>query len=687
MHIGFMFTGYPTRPSTTSTTNTTSSPQFRARRPRPSFLKAIPAALSALALGLASVPSDAAVTGSSRFLPTFLVYYGGGPTLTAADAPTLAKFDLLDIDRFRYLQIDNGTWAAIKAYNPAAQIYLYEMGAESANYQDSSNQLSLNSLGRFNVSRNHPMGSLNGNHPELFLTDAGGNRIYSSGYSDPASNRYMHLMDFGSSAYQSYWVSAVKADINDQPWRADGVFADVCVSSAGSGGYNAVSTKYPDDTAWSAAMNSFLSGVSGGLHGFGQKLWCNKGDSRTAGGSAAWKALDASADHPDVLLEEGAFAVGWGAAVQFYPEAEWRNQVDILGAITNTRLAMMSHTQLAPGQSGTDNWGKPVSFWQTFYYAMGSVLLGKNGTLNNTYWMFNPGTNFNYDSMVWFDEYDQIDLGKPMGLYTVSSTGGVNVYWREYERGYVAVNPTATDVAAFAFPQPVKPITHDNLLAQSTIAQVTSVALKGHNAAIVLKTTLSGGGSTGADTTAPSTPAGLTAVAVSTAQINLAWTASTDNVGVTGYKVYSNGTLRNALGNVLSMPDTGLAAGSTYSYTVQAVDAAGNASGQSQSVSATTFAAGGGADTTAPSTPTNLVASIVTASAVTLAWGASTDNVGVTGYRVYANDVLVATVGATTYAQSGLASNTQYRYRVAAVDAAGNVSASTASITVRTKRK
>src|SRR2546423_1832700 len=81
----------------------------------------------ALPVSLALPPSAAAaVTGSSKFIPTLLVYYGGGPMLTAADAPNLAKFDLIDIDRFRYDQVGSNTWASIKALNPNAEIYLYE---------------------------------------------------------------------------------------------------------------------------------------------------------------------------------------------------------------------------------------------------------------------------------------------------------------------------------------------------------------------------------------------------------------------------------------------------------------------------------------------------------------------------------------------------------------------------------
>ena len=68
----------------------------------------------------------------------------------------------------------------------------------------------------------------------------------------------------------------------------------------------------------------------------------------------------------------------------------------------------MSHTQLMDGQSGTDNWGRPVTFGQTLWYALASFLLAKNDALNNDYFMFRGGSG--YDAMWYFDEYDKIDL-------------------------------------------------------------------------------------------------------------------------------------------------------------------------------------------------------------------------------------------------------------------------------------
>lgn len=95
------------------------------------------------------------------------------------------------------------------------------------------------------------------------------------------------------------------------------------------------------------------------------------------------------------------------------------------------------------------------------------------------------------------------------------------------------------------------------------------------------------------DTVPPTVPGGLTAAAASSSQINLAWTASSDNVGVTGYKVFRAGTqIGTSPNNTYS--DAGLAASTIYTYRVSAYDAAGNNSAQSSAASATTQPASGG---------------------------------------------------------------------------------------------
>jgi chitodextrinase/C1A family cysteine protease len=332
--------------------------------------------------------------------------------------------------------------------------------------------------------------------------------------------------------------------------------------------------------------------------------------------------------------------------------------------------------------------------------------------------------------------------------------------------------------------------------------------------------------STTADTQAPTAPTNLASSSVTSTTATLTWTASTDNVAVTGYSVYQNGTLLGTTTST-SYSVTGLTASTAYTFYVTAKDAAGNVSSASSTITVTTsaatityctskgtnysyewidlvqlntinnvttanagygdftslsttlttgtsytvyFSAGfasssyteywyiwidydhdgtfestelinstsstlattlsktftvpttatvgstrmrvtmkynsaptacetfsygevedytviiaaGVADTQAPTAPTSLAASSVTATTATLSWTASTDNVAVTGYNVYKNSTLLGTTTSASYSVTGLTAATTYSFYVTAYDAAGNVSAASSSLSVTT---
>ena len=175
-----------------------------------------------------------------------------------------------------------------------------------------------------------------------------------------------------------------------------------------------------------------------------------------------------------------------------------------------------------------------------------------------------------------------------------------------------------------------------------------------------------------ADTTAPSKPASVTAGTRTATSIALSWQPSDDDVGVVGYGMYRGGT-RVGTSTATTWIFSGLTCGTNYTLAVDAADAANNRSAQSVLMVSTTACS----DTQAPTAPTNLNASNVNQTGLTLTWSASSDSVGVTGYDVYRNNSKVATVKTTSATQSGLTCGTSYTFAVSAFDAAGNHSAQT----------
>jgi hypothetical protein len=181
-----------------------------------------------------------------------------------------------------------------------------------------------------------------------------------------------------------------------------------------------------------------------------------------------------------------------------------------------------------------------------------------------------------------------------------------------------------------------------------------------------------------ADSTAPSAPSGLLAVA-SGSSVSLSWQASA-STGVSAQDLYRNGSfLATVPPGVLKYVDTAPIAGG--SYTVRAHDLAGNQSVDSQAASV-----GSGADGTPPTTPGGLSATATSSTSVKLLWTASTDNVGVTGYRIYRGGGLLTTIAASavSYVDNTVSPSTSYSYTVQAIDAAGNQSPQSAAAVATT---
>ena len=160
-----------------------------------------------------------------------------------------------------------------------------------------------------------------------------------------------------------------------------------------------------------------------------------------------------------------------------------------------------------------------------------------------------------------------------------------------------------------------------------------------------------------------------------TTAATITWTtdeAASSKVVYGATSAYGSATSSPSLVTSHSIGVIGLTASTTYHYAVVSTDVVGNTA---TSTDQTFTTANTGPDVTPPTAPTNLTAGASSSSELDLSWNASTDNVGVAGYKIFRGGSQVGTTtSATTYADTGLTSSTTYTYFVKAYDAAGNIS-------------
>lgn len=175
------------------------------------------------------------------------------------------------------------------------------------------------------------------------------------------------------------------------------------------------------------------------------------------------------------------------------------------------------------------------------------------------------------------------------------------------------------------------------------------------------------------ETTPPTAPGSLRAGTITENSIALIWNASTDASGIKEYVVYWGTTSKTVTGTATTTTITGLSPSTSYTFTVKATDNAGNVSSASNALTVSTISS---SDNVAPSAPANLRAVTVFSTSIALAWNASTDNVGVTGYEIFQGSTQIGTTtgaSATSYTATGLTASTAYSFTVKARDAPGTV--------------
>ena len=179
------------------------------------------------------------------------------------------------------------------------------------------------------------------------------------------------------------------------------------------------------------------------------------------------------------------------------------------------------------------------------------------------------------------------------------------------------------------------------------------------------------------DTQAPTAPTNVTLSNITLNSINISWSASTDNFGVTGYNIYVDGILEAQTTNTNSTI-VALNTNTDYNFTIIARDLINNMSAVA-SISGKTLE-----DTEAPSIPINLSISNETDSSVKVSWTPSTDNNAVHGYEVYVDNSLKETTTNSFYTVSGLNTSTTYAIEIVAYDIDNNKSDKSNSINATT---
>jgi hypothetical protein len=175
------------------------------------------------------------------------------------------------------------------------------------------------------------------------------------------------------------------------------------------------------------------------------------------------------------------------------------------------------------------------------------------------------------------------------------------------------------------------------------------------------------------DTAPPSVPTGLQATLISPTNVSFSWTASSDNVGVMGYRVYRNSVLVGSSSSPV-FQDSGLAPSTTYQYSVAAYDSAGNTSAQSTVLPVTTL-------NVAPPVISNVRASSITKNSAVITWTTNTASDAQVDYGrtpSYGSSTILDSNKATTHRVTiqGLARWTTYHYRVKSRNAQGSLATS-----------
>jgi hypothetical protein len=507
-----------------------------------------------------------------------------GLHLTSAVATTTSSVGLLalrsgdqtaasGIGRYRYVILQDYMRAqipAIRAANPDTKILVYK------------NVQATRSDGEVNYpSTGVTYTDANANHPDWFIKNSSGGRVSFTDYPN-----LMWAMDVSNPAYQTKWKDNVAAVLARDGW--DGVFMDdVQMYNCHLAGISI--PKYPDDAAIEADFRSFLATVGPALTASGYLVLPNIGVK--SGNDYFRTHIPTFTQYTSGMMRE--FSTSWSSGALFGGVWwEWVRSIN-----DDARAAGKIFVAVDYG-SQTD-----VAHMR---YSRASFLMSAGDNDALMYAPLSPATD------PWNDEWT-IDIGSPLGA-RFQTAGG---WRRNFTGGITVVNPSETSsitmslggtylmpngssVSSVALPamsglilrstspQPSPTPTASATPTPTASATPTPSPTPTASSSPSPSPTPTASSSPSPsptptppapvqDTVAPSAPPSLTGGWVSRRKVSLSWSASTDNVGVAGYRVYRDGAL---IGTTTSLTMTDRPSRFvTHLYEVRAYDAAGNVSG------------------------------------------------------------------------------------------------------------
>jgi subtilisin family serine protease len=360
---------------------------------------------------------------------------------------------------------------------------------------------------------------------------------------------------------------------------------------------------------------------------------------------------------------------------------------------TSAAISALNYAVAKGAKVSNNSWGGG-GYSSSLYNAINNARLaghlfiaaaGNNGT-NNDLAPFYPAS-YNLDNVIAVAAIDSVDakasfsnygatsvdLGAP-GVSILSTTPN-NTY--SYYNGTSMATPHVTGVVALVYalhPDWTYAQVRSQIL--NTVRKVSSMNGKTVTGGVLDASAAVGGGSL---PPAPAAPTGLSASAISSSQINLAWTDASNNED--GFQIErctgagcSNFTQIATVGaGVQAYSNTGLTASTSYSYRVRAYNGGGVSDYAGPATAATPAAP------QPPAAPSNLVATAASRSQINLTWADNSSNE--TAFQIQrcrnsncSNFATIATVGpnVTSHSNTGLSARTTYRYRVRATNAAGS---------------